>query len=55
MKISDLIEELTTALRSHGDVEVFVDAYSGLHDVEEAGVDADDTGFVIWICGVKDE
>jgi hypothetical protein len=55
MKISDLIIKAKIAYRKHGDIEVLVDGYSGIHDVEEAGVDVDDTGFMIWIGGVRED
>ena len=55
VKISELIDELKDALRQHGDVDVLVDAYLGLHDIDEVGVDADDTGFILWISNVRED
>ena len=55
MKISELIAELKIAETHHGDIEVMIDGYSALHGIEDAGVDVDESGFIIWIGEVREE
>lgn len=55
MKISELIAELEQAEKTHGDIEVLVDACGGIYEVEEVGVDVDDTGFMIWPGVLKED
>jgi hypothetical protein len=49
MTISDLMTELSNAKRQHGDVDVLVDSYQGLHKIVEVGID--DAGLLISVCG----
>lgn len=49
MKVSELITELRHMQRQHGDKDVLLDVWChGLLSIDEVGVDAEDTGIIVW-------
>jgi len=49
MTVSELIGELRQVKREYGDKEVLLDVWChGLQSIDEVGVDAEDTGIIIW-------
>ena len=47
MKVFELIVRLQRLMAEHGDLDVLID-HKGLHHIEEADVDVEDTGIILW-------
>jgi hypothetical protein len=49
MKASELIDILDGCIEIHGDQEVYMDIdENGLLEIDEADVDVDDNGIILW-------